>query len=248
MTFRIALCLLTVVPFLSLTAQSAQAVELKVFASRAVWTVLKDIGAEFEKASGHKLNLTTGLSSDFVRRINAGEPFDLIAAPPASLNGLIQGGKVVAGSKTDLLRSGYGVAVRKGAPKPDVGSVEAFKTALLNAKSVTYLPVPGVPQIIERLGLKEPLAAKTTIPDSDISADLVAEGKVELAIVAITQTYTTPGVELAGPLPADIQTFTTFTGAISTTASSPDGARDLIAFLKGPDAVRVIRAQGMEPM
>jgi molybdate transport system substrate-binding protein len=248
MTPRIALwvfaCLL---PF-SFTGISAQSAELKVFASRAVWTVLNEIGPEFEKSSGHKLNLITGLSTDFARRISSGEPFDLIAAPPASLNGLIQSGKLVAASKTDLVRSGYGVAVRKGAPKPDVSSVDKFKAALQNAKSVTYLPVPGVPQIIERLGLKDQLAAKTTIPDSDISSELVAEGKVEIGIIAITQTYTTPGLELAGPLPSEIQTYTTFAAAISSATSSLHAARELLAFLKEPEARRVVRAQGMDPL
>ena len=233
---------------LSATGIPAQADELKVLASRAIWTVLNEVGTEFENNSGHKLNVITGLSADFVRRINSGEPFDVIAAPPASLNGLIQNGKAVAASKADLARSGYGVVVRKGAPKPDVSSVEAFKASLLKAKSITYLPVPGVPQIIERLGLKEALASKTTIPDTDISAELVAEGKIELGIVAITQSFTIPGAELAGPLPSEIQTYTTFGAAVSAASSSPDAAGQLLSFLKGPSAVRVIRAQGMEPL
>ena len=97
-----------------------------------------------------------------------------------------------------------GVAIRTGAPKPDVSSLENFKRALLDAKSITYLPVPGVPQLIERLGLKEALAAKTTIPKTDLSSELVAKGEVELAIVPVTQAFTTPGVELAGPLPSEI--------------------------------------------
>src|SRR5215468_3401325 len=128
---------------------TARSAELKIFASRAIWTVLTEIGPEFEKNSGHKLDVITGLSSEFVRRINAGEMFDVIAAPPAALDGLISSGKVAADSKTNLARSAYGVIVRAGAPKPDVSSVEAFKRALLNAKSLTYLPVPGVPQLIE---------------------------------------------------------------------------------------------------
>src|SRR5262249_16631234 len=103
--------------------------ELKIFASRAIWTVLTEIGPEFEKNSGHKLDVITGLSSEFVRRINAGEMFDVIAAPPAALDGLIGSGKVAADSKTNLAPSAYGVVVRAGAPKPDVSSVEAFKRA-----------------------------------------------------------------------------------------------------------------------
>src|ERR1041385_5115123 len=106
-TLRPILSLFACVLALEPTGISAQSAELKVFASRAVWTVLNEIGPEFEKTSGHKLNVITGLSADFARRINSGEAFDVVAAPPASLNGLIQSGKVVAGSKTDLVRSGY---------------------------------------------------------------------------------------------------------------------------------------------
>src|SRR5262249_16060994 len=211
--------------------------ELKVFASRAIWTVLGEIGPAFEKNSGHKLNVITGLSSEFVGRINAGEAFDVIAAPPAALDGALAGlignGKLAAGSKTNLALSGYAVAVRSGAPKPDIISVEAFKRALMSAKSITYLPVPGVSQLIERLGLKDAIASKVTVPNTDISSELVAKGEIELAIVAITQTFTTPGVELVGPLPAEIQLYTSFAGAVSTSSKSADAARDLLIFLKG---------------
>ncbi len=151
-------------------------------------------------------------------------------------------------SKTGLVRSANGVAIRTGAPKPDISSLENFKRALLDAKSITYLPVPGVPQIIERLGLKDALAAKTTIPKTDLSSELVAKGEVELAIVPVTQAFTTPGVELAGPLPSEIQFYTAFGGAISANSKSRDAAADLLKFLKGSSALRVIKEQGMEPI
>lgn len=222
--------------------------ELKIFASRAVGTVLEKIGPEFEKGTGHRLNLTTGLSSEFVGRINAGEAFDVVAAPPPVLDALINNGRLAAESKTGLVRSANGVAVRTGAPKPDVSSLDNFKRALLDAKSITYLPVPGVPQIIERLGLKDALAAKTTIPKTDLSSELVAKGEVELGLVPITQTFTTPGVELAGPLPPEIQFYTAFGGAISANSRSRDAAAELLKFLKGSSALRVIKEQGMEPI
>jgi molybdate transport system substrate-binding protein len=212
--------------------------ELKIFTSRAVATVLEKIGPEFEKNTGHTLNITTGLSSEFVGRIIAGEAFDVVAAPPPVLDWLVKSEKVTAESKTGLVRSANGVAVRTGAPKPDISSLESFKRALLDAKSITYLPVPGVPQIIDRLGLKEALAAKTTIPKTDLSSELVAKGEVELAIVPITQTFTTPGVELAGPLPPEIQFNTTFGGAISTDSKFRDASLDYGANLNWLD-VRV---------
>jgi molybdate transport system substrate-binding protein len=118
----------------------------------------------------------------------------------------------------------------------------------LNAKSITYLPVPGVPQLIERLGLKDAIASKVTIPNADISSELVAKGEIELGIVAITQTFTTPGVELAGPLPEEIQMYTAFGGAVRAGSKAFDAARGLLTFLKTPTAIRVIKAQGMEPI
>ena len=240
--------LMACVLFVCISHGTAHSAELKIFASRAIWTVLTKSGPEFEKNSGHSLNVSTGLSSEFVRRINAGETFDVIAAPPAALDGLINSGKVAPDSKTNLARSAYGVAIRAGALKPDISSVEAFKRALLNAKSITYLPVPGVPQMIERLGLKDAIASKVTIPNTDISSELVAKGEVELGIIAITQTFTTPGVDLVGPLPAEIQFYTNFGGAVSATSKAPDASRDLLKFLKGPTALQVIKAQGMEPI
>jgi len=228
--------------------QQATSTELKIFTSRAIATVLESIGPEFEKTTGYKLNVITGLSSEFVSRINTGETFDVLGAPLPVLDGLIKSGKIAADSKTSLVRSANGVEVRAGAPRPDISSVESFKQALLNAKSITYLPVPGVPQMIERLGLKDALAAKTTIPNSDICSELVAKGEVELGIVAITQILTTPGVELVGPLPGELQFYTAFGGAVSATSNASDAARDLLKFLKGPKAIPVIQAQGMEPI
>jgi molybdate transport system substrate-binding protein len=126
--------------FMWLSQGTAWSAELKVFASRAIWTVLEESGSEFEKNSGHKLNAIMGLSSEFVQRINGGEPFDVIAAPPAALDGLIASGKVAAESKTDLARSGYGVVVRAGASKPEISSVAA-RDLLMFLKSPTAIRV-----------------------------------------------------------------------------------------------------------
>jgi molybdate transport system substrate-binding protein len=161
------------------------------------------------------------------------------------MDSLFKAGTLV--SRTSLVRSGVGVEVRKGAPKPDISSVEAFKRALLNAKSLGYLPAGGVIQLVERLGLTDALKAKVTIPNTDIVSELVAKGEIELGVVVITQILTTPGVELVGPLPPEIQYYTEFVGGISAKSKAPDAARDLIKFLTGPIAIPVIKSQGMEP-
>jgi molybdate transport system substrate-binding protein len=181
-------------------------------------------------------------------RINAGEAFDVIAAPPAALDGLISAGKVAGDSNINLARSGYGVAVRAGASKPDISSVDAFKRALLNAKSITYLPVPGVPQLIERLGLKDAIASKLSIPNTDISSELVADGKVEFRHRRHHTDVHHAWRRTRRPSTCGDQFYTNFGGAVSTTSKAPDDSRDLLKFLKGPIALRVIKAQGMEPI
>jgi molybdate transport system substrate-binding protein len=226
---------------------AVNAAEIKIFSSRAIATILEVAGPEFERTTGHKLNVITGFSPNFVKQINAGEPFDIIFSPPRTIDGLIANGKVVAETSTKLVRSGIGVGVRVGALKPDISSVDAFKRTLLNAKTITYLPTGGVAQLVERLGIADAIKSKVTIPDNDIGSELVAKGDIELVIVVITQIVTTPGVELVGPLPPEIQFYSVFAGAVSANSKYPDVARSLIKFLQGPRAIPVIRSQGMEP-
>jgi molybdate transport system substrate-binding protein len=236
------------VAFMTSTAMiGADAAEIKVLASRAVATVLGEVGPEFERATGHKLNVITGFSPVFVKQINAGEPFDIIASPPGAINGLVKDGKVVAETRTTLVRAGYGVAVRAGAAKPDVSTTESFTRAVLDAKSIGYLPTPGVPELLERLKIADAIKWKVTKPNSDIVNELVAKGELAIGIIPITQVITTPGLALAGPLPPEIQVYTVFEAIVSANSKAPDAARVLIKFLTGPAANPVIKAQGMEP-
>jgi molybdate transport system substrate-binding protein len=236
---------------LGAAADPARAAEIKVWTARAIATVLAEAGPEFERASGHRLAVSADLPAAFVKRAEAGEAFDLIVTGAAPLDALIKDGRVVASSRTDIARSGIGVAVRAGARKPDLGSVDALKRALLEAKSVAYLRSVGsglhVAAMLERLGIARAVEAKATRPQTDIVSELVAKGEVELGLVVITQILTTPGVELAGPLPPEVQAYVTFSAGVGTRAREADAARALIQFLRGPLALRVIRSQGMEP-
>jgi molybdate transport system substrate-binding protein len=224
---------------------STNAAELKVFTSRAIATVLDKIGPEFERTTGHKLTVTVGLSRNFAQQIDAGDPFDVVVSPPRTIDALIKDNKVIASTRTNLVRSGVGVGVRVGAPRPDISTVEAFKSALLKAKSIGYLE-GGVSQLMDELGISDAIKSKVTIPTSDIASELVAKGELELVVVAITQILTTPGVELVGPLPQKIQIYTVFTAGVSSNSKAPSAARDLIKFLTGPTAIPVIKSQGME--
>jgi molybdate transport system substrate-binding protein len=225
----------------------AHAAEIKVFTARAVATVLDKIGPEFERQTGHKLNVISGFGPVFVQQINAGDPFDVLVSTPPTMEAMFKEGKLIAATRTNLVRSGTGVEVRAGAPKPDISSVEAFKRALLNARSIGYLRVGGVPQLVDRLGIADAIKSKVTIPDSDVVSELVAKGELELGVVVITQILTTPGVELVGPLPPEIQFYVTFVAGISANSKAPDAARDLINYITAPAAAPVITSQGMEP-
>ena len=232
-------------------APGAAAAEINVWTARAIATVLAQVGPQFERATGHKLTVSSDLAPPFVRRANAGEPFDIMITGAAPLDGLIKDGKILAGTRTEIARSGIGVEVRAGAPRPDISSVEAFKRALLEAKSIAYLKDVGsgihVARLLERLGIAEAVRSKVTRPESDSVSELVAKGEVELGLVVITQILTTPGVELVGPLPPELQSYVVFTAGISANSREPEAARDLIKFLTGPIATPVIRVQGMEP-
>ncbi len=244
-------------PFLAITSvglfvaiaaiTGANAAEIKILTARAGATVLAKIGPEFERATGHKLNVISGYGPDFVRRIKAGELFDILIAGPPIIDGLIKDGKIIAETRANLLRGGFGVEVRAGAPKPDISSVEAFKRALLNAKSIGYIKVNRVSELVERLGLADAIKSKVVTPDSDIVSELVAKGELELGIVVLTQILTTPGVELVGPLPPEIQYYQQFTAGVSVQSKAPDAAKDLTKFFTAPTAIPVIKSQGMEP-
>ena len=235
---------------LALTA-GARAEELKLLVPRAIATVLGAVGGQFEQQTGYKLTMTSDIGAGLVRRINAGEPFDVFAGTPPQIAGLINDGKVIAETRTHLVRSGIGVEVRAGAPKPDISSVDAFKRALLAAKSIAYLKEGAsglyLAGLFDRLGIAEAIRAKVTRPDTDIVSELVAKGEIEIGMVVMTQILTTPGVDLVGPLPAEIQSYVSFIGGVATNSHAPDVARALINFLTGPVAAPVVKSQGMEP-
>ncbi len=228
----------------------ANAAEIKVWTARALATVLAEIGPQFERTTGHNLNVYSGLPTDFVRRANAGEPFDVLISGSGPVDSWIKDGKIIAATRTGIARSGIGVEVRAGARKPDISSVEAFKRALLDAKSIAYLRVGSgiyLAGLLERLGIAEAIKSKVTRPESDLVSELVAKGEVELGMVVITQILTTPGVDLVGPLPPEIQSYVVFTAGVSANSRVPDAAKQLMKFLTGPTAIPVIKAQGMEP-
>jgi len=227
------------------------AAEIRACGARVTSTILGEIGPEFEHMTGHRIAVTIDVAAAMARRFEAGEPCDLLVVIENQLDTLIKRGKILGESRTVLARSGIGVEVRKGARKPDISTADAFKRAVLEAKSVAYLKegASGVylAGLFERMGIAQTIAPKLTRPDTDIVSKLVAEGKVELGIVVITQILTTPGVDLVGPLPPEIQSYLVFAAGVSSGSGVKEPALELLKFMAGERAKAALRSQGMEP-
>jgi molybdate transport system substrate-binding protein len=234
----------------------ASAAEIKVLATIAVQSVLEDLAPKFEKASGHKLSMTFGLGVPLAKRVQDGEAADLLVGPRGSIDGLIKAGRLEPGSDTTLARSSVGVAVRKGAPKPDISTPEALKRTLLAAKSVSYSnPAFGgasgvhFGKVIERLGIAEEMKAKTKFPpEGGFTARLLTTGEAELAVQQIGELISVADVELVGPLPGELQSVTTFAAAIPSAARQPEAARALIKYLQSPEAMAVMKSKGLDTL
>jgi molybdate transport system substrate-binding protein len=234
-----------------LQPSTVDAAKIRIWTARALATVLADLGSDFERATGHELEIATGLPGDFSRRADAGEVFDVVISASSPVGQWVREGRLLAETRVEIARSGIGVAVRTGARKPDLASVEAFKRALIEAKSIAYLRVGSglyLEGLLERLGIAREIQSKATRPETDVVCELVARGEIELGIVVITQILTTPGVELAGPLPPEIQSHVVFAGGVGAASEAREAAREVLDFLAGPEAAAVMRAQGMEPV
>jgi molybdate transport system substrate-binding protein len=233
-------------------AGAANAAEVKVIASNAVKTVIEELGPQFEKASEHKLNIVFGVGAQLQVNIEKGEAFDLAILAASSIDALIKQGKLAAATRADIARSSVGFAVKKGAPKPDISTTEAFKRALLEAKSIGYVEqgASGIylKGLFERMGLAEQLKPKIKLlPGSNPAANAAANGEVEIGMTQISEILPYAGAELVGPLPADIQLYTVFAAAVGTGAKEAAAANALLKFLTAPAAVPVLKAKGLSP-
>jgi molybdate transport system substrate-binding protein len=242
---------------MSEAVMSEATTDIKVISGGAFKQVLNALAAQYEKTSGSKLDLTYRTVGQHLQLIESGEEsFDVAVLTPDAIDRLIKDGKVVAGSRADLARTGVGVVVRAGAPLPDISSVDAFKRTLLAANSVAYIdPAAGgssgiyVGKLLERLGIAKDVNAKAKLIHGGAVADHIANGEAEIGIHQISEILAVKGAVLVGPLPADIQNFTVYSAGVGTAAK--DGAQDaasaLVKFLAGSHAGPIIKAKGMEP-
>jgi molybdate transport system substrate-binding protein len=237
---------------------AAQAAETRMLVSPGFGPVMQDLGPKFERATGHRLVVSSAGLGAIIKRVRDGEMFDVVLAPRPAIDGFVKDGKTTAGSVTVIATAGMGVAVRSGAPKPDVSSPDALKRTLLAARSITYPdaknlagnPALGVhfERVLDRLGITDEIKSKTVFPGSVDVGELVASGEAEVGIAQLQQLARSAGIEIVGPLPGELQDPVVFMAAILAGASNTEAAKALIDFLRAPEAAAAMKAQRMNPV
>jgi len=189
-----------------------------------------------------------------VKRIDGGASFDVVIVSPSAVDELVKSGKVTAGTRTDLAKVGVGVVVKEGAARPDISSVEAFKRALIAAKSVAYIdPASGgssgifVDRLLDKLGVGGEVKPKAKLIAGGAVADHIADGEAELGIHQISEILPVKGVTLVGPLPAEIQNYTVYAAGVGAGSQDNEAAKALVKLLSGSDAAAVFKSKGMQP-
>lgn len=236
----------------------AKAAELKVLSAFGMQAAIEDLRPKFERASGHKLAVAFATGGGVLTRAQDGEPADVVITLRQGIDRLVKDGRVAATSVTVLAQAGIFIAVRTGAPKPDISSPDALKRTLLAARSISYVdPASGgasgihFANVLERLGIAAEVKLKTVHPSPKTPAEvgaLVANGEGEIGVHIVQELIPVPGIDLVGPLPADLQNNVVFAAAIMASGHNADAAKALIDFLRTSEAVAVIKAKGMEPL
>jgi molybdate transport system substrate-binding protein len=252
-----SLCATACLGLLVLLVQTAnsKAAEIKLLCAIALQQLMETLGPKFEVATKHKLTTTIAPLGQALKRLQDGEVYDVLILPQRGVEGLAKDGKVVASTVTAIVVTRIGVAVRKGAPKPDISTSEAFKRSMLAAKSITHgNPATGgisgvhVVKVLERLGIAEEMKAKTVLLDkAGLAGVLVADGKAEIVIQPIQELVVVPGIEVVGPLPEELQDTVAYQSVIMPNAKELEPLNALINYLRTPEAMAVIKALGMEP-
>jgi molybdate transport system substrate-binding protein len=226
--------------------------EIKVLSAGAVRAIVTELAKTFEKDSGHTVTLAFGTVGVTRKRL-AEEPADVVIMTDVAIDEASAQGAVVAGSRQDIARTGMGVGVRDGAPRPDISTSDALKQALLAAKSITYVdPAQGATSgihfadVLQKLGIADAVKPKTTLVPGGYPAELVAKGEVEMVVHQISEIVPVRGVTLLGPLPKDVQKVTTYSAGIARKSASPEAARAFVAFLTSPAVKAKLAAAGLD--
>ena len=246
--------ILIVAAWLASSLAPVSATELKVLTAGAFKQVVVALVPAYEKQTGNKVVIDNDTAGGLKARIEGGEAFDVAVITPGVLKELTGGGKIAAGSSVNVASVGVGVVVKEGARKPDISSVEAFKTALLSAKSVAYIdPASGgssgiyIDKLLERLGIADQVRPKAKLKKGGHVADLIVSGEAELGLHQISEIVPVKGAALVGPLPKEIQNTTTYAAALSASTQNKAAAQALMQVFSGAEAAAVLKSKGMEP-
>jgi molybdate transport system substrate-binding protein len=247
---------MTALALLLAAHSTSSAAEIRTLSSVALKSILSDgLIPQFEGSSGNKVSIDFGTSAKMKQRVDGGESFDLVVLSPAGVvDDFVKSGAVAVDAHDKVGRIGVGVAIRAGAPKPDISNGEAFKHALINAKSIALVdPATGgagavyFMSLAQRLGIADEIKTKLKLTPPGESSAAVAAGEAELGIGAISEIVTVRGAELLGPFPADLQSYTAYAAGVSAKAREPAAARALLKFMTSPAAAAVLKATGMDP-
>ena len=242
-----------------LLASGAGAAEVRVMISGGLTAAYKALVPDFERTTGHKVITAYGPSmgttvNAIPVRLERGEPADVLIMVGYALGDLAKQGKVIAGSSVDLVKSPIGMAVKSGAPKPDISSVDALKRTLLAAKSIVYSdPAKGgasgvyFAHVVEQLGIADQLKSRTILVPGAQAGDVVAKGEAEIGVGQASEIVPVAGAQLVGPLPGEFASVTAFSAAIGAGTKSAEAAKSLILFLTGPSAAPVLKSKGFQP-
>lgn len=213
--------------------------------------LLADLMAQYHTNTGQSVDVESVGGVDAAKRVQAGEAFDVVALASNAIEQLTQAGKIVPGSRIDMVQSGVAIAVRAGAARPDISTEAALKAAVLAAPSLSYSTGPSgvaLAKLFERWGIAEQIQPRIVTPPPGIPVgSLVAEGKVALGFQQLSEMMNLPGIDVLGPMPAEVQIITTFSAGVASTCTRPDEARALLAFLASPATADTKRRNGMDP-
>ncbi len=229
----------------------SQAAEIKLLASSAMKDAYLELIPQFEKATGHKISAAWSSTPDVQNRIAAGEAADLVILGDNGTEELIKRGKLTPGSRINFAKSGIGIAVRAGTPKPDISSADAVKKSVLAAKSVAFSAgASGIylVSMFQKLGISDEVKSKTaTVKPGEPVGEVVARGEAEIGFHQLSELIPAKGIQILGPLPAEIQNITVYSGGIHSETKESDAATALVKFLTAPTAALIIKKHGLEP-
>jgi molybdate transport system substrate-binding protein len=230
----------------------ASAADLKLLTAGAFKSAALELVPEFEKKTGHKVSVENDTAGGVARRVGGGEYVDVVVMPPGAMAPLL-GSKLVESSAKPLARVGIGVAIKQGAPVPDISTVDAFKKSLLAARAITYTdPASGgtagayLANLFEKLGIAAELKPKTVLVKGGLAAEKLITGEADIAMQPASELLAVPGAVLVGPIPLEVQTYIIYAGAVSAGARDQAAADALLAALHGPDKAALLKKKGME--